>query len=62
MFKQIEMHEAKAIVGGNPYIYKCWTGEGKEYWAEKPNSEGCLNTQTGAWEKGSGKGSAQRRK
>lgn len=61
MFKQINIQEAKQVVGGNPYIYKCYSSKGEVYWDYKPNSAGCTNTTTGAWEKGSGKGSNQRK-
>ncbi len=61
MFQKISMQDAQKVVGGNPYIYKCYDTRGNEYWDTKPNSAGCLNTLTGQWEKGSGKGSAQRK-
>jgi len=61
MFKKIAMQNAQEVVGGNPYIYQCYNTKGEVYWDTKPNSAGCTNSQTGAWEKGRGKGSAQRK-
>ncbi|TMU73965.1 hypothetical protein FGA82_22110 [Pseudomonas fluorescens] len=61
MFSKIAMHKAEQVVGGNPYIYKCYTAQGTEYWDTKPNSAGCTNSRTGAWEVGRGKGSGQRK-
>lgn len=48
----LTQQESQKVIGGNNYIYKCWTSKGQEYWDTEPNTAGCTNTKTGAWETG----------
>lgn len=52
MYNVLSNDESSKIIGGNPYIYKCWDTKGKEYWDTQPSRAGCENTKTGAWETG----------
>ncbi|QGY32145.1 hypothetical protein [Pantoea cypripedii] len=52
MYSVLSQLQAQEITGGNDLIYKCWDSRGNEYWSSIPNSEGCLNSQTGQMEYG----------
>lgn len=52
MYTVISTQEAKKVIGGNPYIWKCWDKKGNEYWDTQPNTAGCQNSSTGEWKTG----------